>query len=184
MDDRAFSSGIASDGLRSRREIKILVCFILSRFSEPINRHDLIEIIQRDGLANYLETCAAIAALLENGNVMEEEEDMLTVTESGKTVGNSLLTSLPYSVRDKALTAGMQIVARRRSEKENRVELIPTGNGITVKCDIMNAGLVLASASLYVPDARCAELVKERFLEDPESLYRLILVQLADVSLD
>lgn len=179
MDDQALTAGIALDGLRSRREIKILICFIINSFDEPLCRHDLLTIVQREGLANYFETCAAIEDLIEKGNISEDTEtELLAVTDDGKTIAESLYRSLPFSVREKALSVGLQIVSRRKNERQNSVELLPNGNGYLVKCNVLDGERVMMSTALYVPNEEYAKVVREHFMDDPETLYRLVLNQL------
>ncbi len=182
MDDRALTAGISHDGLRSRREIKILICYIVNSFDEPLSRADLVKIIQRENLANYFETCDAIESLVNKDNLSEDAETgALTVTETGREIALSLYKSLPFTVREKALAVGLQIISRRRHERQNSVDLIPNGNGFLVKCSVLDGETVMMSTSLYVPNEQYANIVKERFLDDPESLYRLVLRQLTDV---
>lgn len=181
MDDQALTAGIALDGLRSRREIKILLCYIVNSFDEPLSRSDLLNIVQREGLANYFETCAAIEALVELGNLSEDKEtELLSCTADGKLIAESLYRSLPLSVREKALAVGLQIVSRKKSERQNSVELLENGNGYLVKCNIMDGERVMMSTALYVPNEEYAKVVRERFLNEPEKLYRLVLNQLTD----
>jgi hypothetical protein len=181
INDRALTADISPDGLRSRRDIKILICYLLASFEEPLNRSELIKTIQNDALANYFEICAAIAALIEDGNVTADADDVLSVTDVGREIGRELYSALPPSVRDKALAAGMKIISRRNNERCHRVEFIPQSNGILVKCDMMEKDLVLLSTCLHVPNEQFAKLVRDRFYDDPESLYRLVLMQLADI---
>ncbi len=181
MDDRALTAGISHDGLRSRREIKILICYIVNSFDEPLNRSDLVKIIQREDLANYFETCDAIESLVNKDNLNEDSETgTLTVTETGREIAQSLYKSLPFTVREKALAVGLQILSRRKHERQNSVELIPNGNGFLVKCSVLDGETVMMSTSLYVPNEQYANIVKERFLNDPETLYRIVLGQLTD----
>ncbi len=181
MDDRALTAGISHDGLRSRREIKILICYIVNSFDEPLSRNDLVKIIQREDLANYFETCDAIESLVNKENLSEDAETgALTVTETGREIAQSLYKSLPFTVREKALAVGLQIVSRKKYERQNSVELIPNGNGYLVKCSVMDGDTVMMSTSLYVPGEEYANVVRERFLNDPETLYRLVLSQLTD----
>lgn len=181
-DDYALTAGVSPDGLRSRRDIKILICFILANFKEPLSRDDLLEIITHDGLANYFEVCAAIDPLIENGNISEDEETkLLTATDNGRLIAESLYTSLPLTVREKSMAVGSRMLSRRRHEKENNVEIIPSGNGYIVKCEVLDGDTVLLATSLYVTNIEYARIVKERFLNAPQELYLAVLKQLTDL---
>ncbi len=181
MDDRALTAGISHDGLRSRREIKILICHIINSFKEPLNRSDIVRIIQREDLANYFETCDALESLIQKENICEDPETrFLSLTDTGREIASALYKSVPFTVREKALTTGKKMISRMKHEKQNKVELVPSGNGYYVNCSVLDGDTVLLSTSLYLPNKEYAQAARERFLDDPESLYRTVLAQLTD----
>ena len=51
----AFDEGIEPGGLRSRNEIKVLVCYLLKSIEQPISKQLINEILQENSLANYFE---------------------------------------------------------------------------------------------------------------------------------
>lgn len=50
----AFTGGVEPGGLRSKDEIRILICYLLTSVGAPLAKNDLIQIITENGLANYL----------------------------------------------------------------------------------------------------------------------------------
>lgn len=79
---------------------------------------------------------------------------------------------LPFSVREKAVKAGVRLLARQKREAENKVEILPDGAGFTVRCTVLDGKDTLLSISLLVPDRAQAEAVKQQFLRDPGTTYR------------
>ena len=150
----AFSAGVEPGGLRNRNEIKVLIAFLLKNTERGLSRRQLMEVIQREGLANYFEASQALESLIEGGSVEPEE--------------------LPRAVRDKALTTAEELLKQERRMRETPVEIIPLENGCNVKF-IFND---LMTLTLYVADTEQAQSVKEKILADPESLYSAVIEQL------
>ena len=48
----AFDEGIEPGGLRSRNEIKVLVCYLLKSIEQPISKQLINELLQENSLAN------------------------------------------------------------------------------------------------------------------------------------
>ena len=65
----AFFAGVEPGGLRNRNEIKVLIAFLLKNTERGLLRRQLMEVIQREGLANYFEASQALESLIEGGSV-------------------------------------------------------------------------------------------------------------------
>lgn len=63
----AFDEGIEPGGLRSRNEIKVLVCYLLKSIEQPISKQLINEILQENSLANYFEINQAVSDLVRAG---------------------------------------------------------------------------------------------------------------------
>lgn len=179
MKQDAFSAGVEPGGLWHKNDIRILLCYILASVGAPLSRQDLSRIIQEKGLANYFEVEDALATLLKQGNITQDEQGFCAVTRGGLEIANSLDATLPLSVRDKALEAALTLLAEERSHRENRVEVVPQEGGYQVTCHISGGeGMELMAVSLYVPDSAQAELVRQRFYQAPDRVYKLLLASL------
>ena len=172
MNNDAFAAGVEPGGLHSRRDIKILICYLLMSVNVPMLRSDVLDIVCGSGMANFFDTCAAIDELIELGNLCEHEDESLTVTESGVGVTETLTDLLPFTLRERSAEAALRLLARRRNEQENHVDIRPAETGYTVTCTVGGGAAPLLSFSLLVADDRQAELVRERFLQDPLLLYQ------------
>ena len=97
----AFAGDIALGGLRNMLEIKILVCYMLSRVKEPMTRKQLCDCLQEEGLVNFFDLNEAIDDLLKQKMLQEEEylnEACITVTEAGRSNAETLETTLTAGV--------------------------------------------------------------------------------------
>jgi len=180
----AFTAGVAPDGLKSKREIGILVCFLLDTAPEPLTKEELLDVMLERQLANYFEICACIEALIKIGSIIKiDGQGYLAVSEKGCEAARILYKNLPYTVREKGTAAAMKLITRRRSERDNRVEIAPAEGGCQVLCSVMSGDLPLMTVSLYVPDESYAERVRDKFHDVPQELYRTLLSFLTDEDL-
>ena len=69
----AFDEGIEPGGLRSRNEIKVLICYLLKSIDQPISKQLINEILQENGLANYFEINQAVIDLVKAGSLEERD---------------------------------------------------------------------------------------------------------------
>lgn len=83
----AFDEGIEPGGLRSRNEIKVLVCYLLKSIEQPISKQLINEILQENSLANYFEINQAVSDLVRAGSLEEaaqEGDTVYRVTDQGR----------------------------------------------------------------------------------------------------
>ena len=81
-------------------------------------------------------------------------------------------------------TASLELQARARREQENRAEIKKVGDGYTVHCRILDIGTDLLEFTLFVPDIHQAQVVRERFLTDPQTVYLGLLEHLTEYHQD
>ncbi|HCR43664.1 MAG TPA: DUF4364 domain-containing protein [Ruminococcaceae bacterium] len=171
----AFTGGIEPGGLRSKSEIRILICYLLSSVGSPLTKDDIISIISDYGLANYFETADAVSDMLGKGLVVSEAGGCISVTDTGRMIAKQLDTALPPTIRDKAVKAAVNLLAKAKREKENKVEINAANGGYSVVCHISGGSSDLMCFSISVPDMRQALTVKKNFQNSPETIYRVLL---------
>lgn len=178
MDFDAFTEGIEPGGLRNRTEIGILICYMLDYIGKPFSKNDLIEIFQEYGLANYFETVNALAELMKNDNVRDVEgsDDLLSLTKNGQLISVQLSENLSLTTRRKAAEAAAHLLKKRKVEQENPVTITrEKDGGYQVNLRVTDGLRDLMSLTLFVPDIKEANTVKETFHKDPERLYSIML---------
>ena len=183
----ALTGGVEPGGLWSIREIRVLVCYLLNTLGQSVSHEDFLEIFTREGLVNYFETGDALSELVKGGSIRCEEIDgkqMYSVTETGKMAANELLSELPISVRERAATAALRLFSRRRSEKEHAVEITENTCGFLVTLTVRDVNAELMSIRVPVADRTQANLLRDRFYDDPGAVYTGTLALLTgDLSL-
>lgn len=177
MEYESFSEGVELGGLRTKNEIKILICYLLSRLETPLTREQLDEVICGEELANYFEMSQALSELTGNDNVYIKNNELI-ITRKGRDNSETLEHDIPYTVKERALNAAIRLQTRLRRERENKISIDKVENGCYVTISVVDADDELMSVKLFVADYDQALAVKERFLEDPVRIYSNIVALL------
>ena len=163
MEHDAFTSGVAPGGLLNSRDIRVLICYMLSGVEEPMARQDVVEIIFSEGMANFFETEAAIDELVRLGNLTEDENGLLELTPIGRSAAQTLTTRVPYTLRERSVEAAVRLLTRQRREKDTKVDIVKLDTGVAVTCSIDRSDNPMMSFTLRVADDAQAQLIRERF---------------------
>ncbi|MCH5190266.1 MAG: DUF4364 family protein [Oscillospiraceae bacterium] len=182
MEYDAFDAGIELGGLRNRDDIRLLVCYLLKSVDSPMTRQMLNEAMQEDGLANYFEVGQAIEELLKTANITADivgEDEVISVTQKGREAAEMLETSLPRTVREKAVNSAIRLITKARVERENKIEVTKEENGgYTITFTLFDKNTQFMKLSVYVCDSLQLEQVKQNFINDPVKVYSTIITSL------
>ncbi len=177
----AFTEGVEPGGLRSRNEIKTLICYLVLHLDTPLTKSQLNTIVCEEGLANYFELNQALSEVIDNGNVRvsaDKEDSELYITQIGKQNTATLENDLPYTVRESAFNAAVRLQTRLRRESENRIEIVRLENGCNITMSVLDGSDELLTVTVFVADYEQALAVKEKFLSDPVTVYSNIISML------
>ncbi len=180
MEHDALTAGVSPGGLIDYHQILLLICYMLRHVGQPMVQEHITSIIYENGLANFFEVNAAIGDLMERGHITSSQDPdtgdiMLQVTESGREVAVALESDLPLSVRERAVTAAVQLLARRNIERQNQVDIVTRENGVAVTCHVSDGKHDLMALTLLVGDRMQAEAIREHFLSNPTRVYQGVL---------
>ena len=83
-----FDAGVAPGGLRSKNEIKILICYLFASVNDKMSQSLVVEAIRADELANFFEIVVAFEELLHDGNLrasdIVDNEQTYELTDNGR----------------------------------------------------------------------------------------------------
>ena len=170
----AFTEGVTLGGLRTKNEIRVLLCYLLGSVSSEISKSGLNEVIQSLQLVNFFETNSALASLAEAGLVSVTEHDgdeYYTLNEAGREYAGRLDTDIPLHIREGVVRAAMAMVAREKLRGTADAAIRKLERGYHVILTIRDKDQVMMQTTLYAADALQAEAVSERFLRAPEKIY-------------
>ena len=180
-DFDAFSEGIEPGGLRSKDDIKVLICYLLKTVEIPITREQIGNVMQDRAIANYFEAMDAVSELLISGNISnhyEADKEFLTITDFGRNAVELIEKDLPKTVREKAVESALRLITLERNARENEVKITPQSDGYTISFTMKEKSTVLMELHMFVPDSGQAQKLKENFIEDPARVYSTILASL------
>ena len=175
----AFSTGVETGGLFHIDEIKTLICYLLRKVDTPLSSERIRQTLVSQGLANYFDVSESISDLLRAGNVTadfaENEDEVLHLTPIGENASTELLRDIPKSVREKALSAVLESVAKDRNAQETKIDVAECGSGFNVTFRVADRDEDLMRITLYAADRAQVERMKDNFLKDPARIYSGIL---------
>ena len=64
-----------------------------------------------------------------------------------------------YTVKEKAYDCAINLLAQKKKERENSVEIVKTDMGYNVNCKISGGNLDLLSFSIFAPDMPQAQII-------------------------
>lgn len=173
----AFGDGVKPGGLYTEKEIKILICYMLNGVGEPMPETAVTEILYSGEMANFFEVSAAVQELLQRGH-LQEEDGLLSLTETGRQVASTLARMVPFTLRERSVEAAVKLMARQKRQRDTEVIITPDKKGCLVTCRICDGKDPLMEVTLRVGDEWQAKLIKERFLEEPTLSYRSLIAVL------
>lgn len=177
----AMNAGVAPGGLVSRSDIKMLICYMLDVVGTPVSKAMIGDVMQDQEIANYFEVMNAISELVEMGNLTETTEgteEMLALTEQGKSAVELLAMDIPKTVRETAVKSLVHFQTLERNARENEVKITPRDDGFDVSFTLKDHDFPMMELKIYVADRDQAELLKNNFVEDPVRIYSSLLAAL------
>lgn len=178
MEKDAVSAGVSeAGGLFNTAQIRTLICYILSSVNEAVPGRMLADTLHFEGIANCFEVNDSIAHLCESGHLqmVDEKEDTYIATKSGRDVAETLKTSLSLTVRNRAFSAALKMMARFKNAKENDIKISREGDKTFITCSAIDNGEPFMSIKLMVTDEDQAVFIKEKFLNSTENIYSKII---------
>ena len=177
MEKDAVSAGVSPvGGVFNTAEIKILIYYIISSINEPVPGNELANTLHYEGIANCFEVNDAIASLCQKGHIklVNEKDDSYIITETGKNIAETLKTSLPFTVKDRAYSAALKMVSRFKNSKETDIKICKENGKTYITCSALDNNVPFMSVKLLVSDEEQALYIKNKFLND-NSIYSDIM---------
>ena len=175
-----FDEGINLGGMRSKNEIKTLICYLYNSVKENMDKGIVIQAILKQGLANYFETSSAFDDLVMNGNLIpaDDEHKTYSLTKNGAEIAKQLDSTVAYTIKEKAYACAVKLLAEKKKEIENKVNITKNDNGFTVECSVSGGDMELMKLDIYAPEMEQAIILKKNFLDNPKKAYKIMLALL------
>lgn len=174
----ALTGGIVLGGMRSKSDIRILLCYILRSLDAPFSKAGLNEVLQSTSLANFFEVNDAMSSLLNTGLISSEDiegEAYFTLTPQGREIADRLETDLPLNVRKTAVASALELLAKERAAFGAHADIIRLPKGYHVLLTIRDDDTVMMETKLYAADSIQANGIADSFMKNPGALYSGII---------
>lgn len=175
MDFDAFTAGIEDGGLRSSSTITILVCYILANIKEKITAQNIIDALVDGKIVNYFEASNAVSKMIKKGHFIQDDDGVLTITEDCKFAVDIVEKDLPITVREKSIALVRKLAEREIYKKENKVEIKEAEDGYLITLHVSDVDKDFMILTLNVPTIAQAELIKEKFQQEPAKIYENLM---------
>ena len=165
--------------IHEKLDIKILILFILSRLPASVEPETLQELCQCDGGVGYFDYSQCLAELIETGHVLEHEDGYI-ISDKGKRNAEAVESSLPYSVRSKALKLIAPVEERLARAAMIKCSHRNTELGCTVELSMSDGkGEIISLSFVCAGDAQ-AKLIERNFRRNAEDYYQRIAAMLSE----
>ena len=156
--------------IHEKLDIKILILFILRRLPGEVDPHTLAELCQCDEGIGYFDYSDCLAELVETNHI-SESADGYTITEKGARNADAVESSLPYSVRSKALKLLAPIEERMRRAAMITAKHSMSEEGCFVQLALSDGKGEIMNLRFLCADEEQARSIEKNFRRDAENYY-------------
>lgn len=171
----AFTAGIEDGGLRSKTSIEILACYIVANCTEKITAKNIVDSLVEGKIANYFEISDAISKMIRMGNLVEDKDGYLVITDDCRYSVEIVEKDLPFTIRERAVEIVRKTVRHEINKKENKVEIVKDGEQYKITMHVSDKDRDFMVLSLYVPTQAQAEVIRDKFQEHPAEVYQALI---------
>lgn len=176
----AMMAGVKNGGLRSVGTINLLVCYIVANLSGKVKADTITKAMEESALANYFEVADSIARMLKSGVIAQNENGTLSLGETNGAPIELIEKDLPLTVREESIRLCQKIIARESFERENKVEINETKGGFEVVLRVSDGDTDFMKLELYASTREQAEMLKDKFLDNPVAVYDTVISSIFD----
>ncbi len=173
----AFDEGISLGGMRSKNDIRTLICYMFTSVNKAMSKEIVINALLKKGLTNYFEASLCFDELLAKGHLAldESSDNKYVATVNGRIISEQLEDTLPLTAKERAYECALLLLEKERLERENKVTTEKADNGYYVTCQVSGGDMELMELKMYMPDSNQARAVKKNFYKNPQLIYEVMV---------
>ena len=161
--------------IHEKLDIKILILFVLRRLPGPVSFETLSDLVMVDEGFDYFEYSQCLAELVRTGHV-EQNENSYRITKIGAENGDTVESSIPYSVRAKAERKAEPVITKMKRNNQIVTSHETQSNGLPkVKLSLSDGLGNIISMSVLASTEEQAKNIEKNFRADAEGIYHKII---------
>ena len=170
--------------LTDRDDVKIFILYLLNSIGYPLEYDVLHDISVQDGFITSFDFIEAFDELVEKENLkketIDEDNQLISITEKGKHIADTLNGKLLSSVREKALKSALRLLSfkKRGTKITSDITQLPHGK-YEFKCSIKDNSGDLMELRVTLDNPKQLDRTMYNFDSKPEFIYKGILALLA-----
>ena len=164
--------------IRDKLEIKILILFVLSRLTEPVDFETLTDLCLCDDAISYFDYSDCVNELIATDHIYFDGQKYV-ITDKGRKNGSVTETGIPYTVRLKAEKSAA--VANARLARDTMISTdkeMKRGGGYTVHLSLSDGTCDIISMELFAASSKQADDIEAGFRKHAEAVYNAIIKKL------
>ena len=162
-------------------DVKVLILFVMSRVSYPVNIQQIYELSYQDDCLSYFDVCTAVPEMVKSGHLKEVEDACYEITEKGKADGALTEDSIAFTVKQRAENAVSRFNRQIRRSSFVKTQIIPRENGdFSVMMSLDDEAGNLMTLELMALNQRQAVRLGKLFERKAEAVYNLTMAELLD----
>lgn len=174
-DFDALTAGIEPGGLRSKADINTIICYMVAKSKVRLTQNAVCETLVEGAIANYFEIMDAFSRIFRDKIITEDEDGFLVPSARCTDLIEYVEKDLPYTIREKSIKMSAKIAAKEIYTKENKVEIEEAESGFDITLHISDIDYDFMVIKLNVPSIEEAEIIKDKFLDDPAKIYNSLI---------
>ena len=170
--------------LTDRDDVKIFILYLLNSIGYSLEYDVLHDISVQDGFITSFDFIEAFDELVGKENLkketIDEDRDLISITEKGKHIADTLNGKLLSSVREKALKSALRLLSfkKRGTKITSDITQLPHGK-YEFKCSIKDNSGDLMELRVTLDNPKQLDRTMYNFDSKPEFIYKAILALLA-----
>ncbi len=113
--------------------------------------------------------------MIKKGHFKENENGYLEISKDCKFAVDIVEKDLPITIREKSIEMVRKLAEREINKKENKVEIIPENGYFKITMHVSDIDKDFMVLSLNVPTMAQAELIRDKFQQNPTEIYQNLI---------
>ena len=162
-------------------DVKVLILFVMSRVSYPVNVQQIYELCYQDDCLSYFDVCTAIPEMVASGHLKQVDEERYEITDKGRQDGELTADSIAFTVKQRSENAVAKFNRQLRRSSFVKTQIIPRENGdCSVVMSLDDEVGNLMTLELMAPNQRQAVRLGKLFEKKAEIIYNMTMAELLD----